>query len=197
MKILLAVPTFEHIQNEVFQAIYDMDKCGHKVDFRCVTGHDCAKARNIIADIAIGGGYDYVLMIDSDTIIPKDALKNLLDPPSDVVLGICPRKNTTKKETPLCPITCPDLSESLTYDYLNGLKENRIEVKVGGFACALVKTKVFEDMMYPYFDYKTYGDRSMLSEDYYFCVMAQNCEYKILADTRVRCGHLARYYQYE
>ena len=195
MRILLAVPTFEHIQNEVFQAIYDLDKCGHDVDFKYITGHDCAKARNNIADLAIGGGYDYVLMIDSDTIVPKDALKNLLDPADDIVLGCCPRKNTKTKEAPLCPITCLDLKESLTYDKLQGTE--RIELSVGGFACALIRTEVFYDLIYPYFKYDIRSDGSILSEDYYFCQMAISSGFRVWADPRVKCGHLARYYQYE
>ena len=195
MKILLAVPTFEHIQNEVFEAIYNMDKCGHEVDFKYVTGHDCAFARNRIADEAIGGGYEYVLMVDSDTIIPKDALKNMLDPKADIVLGCCPRKNTKKKETALCPITHPALNKSLTYDELDGA--DRIELAVGGFACALVRTEVFYDLSYPYFKFDLREDRTLLSEDYYFCQNAIASGFQVWADTRVRCGHMARYYQYE
>lgn len=195
MRILLAVPTFEHIQNEVFQAIYDLDKCGHDVDFKYITGHDCAKARNNIADLAIGGGYDYVLMIDSDTIVPKDALKNLLDPADDIVLGCCPRKNTKTKEFPLSPITCLDIKQSLTVDDLQGT--DRIELNVGGFACALIRTEVFYDLMYPYFKYDIRSDGSILSEDYYFCQMAIASGFRVWVDPRVKCGHLARYYQYE
>ena len=194
MRILLAVPTFEHIQNDVFEAIYNMDKCGHTVDFQYVAGHDCAFARNRIADIAISQGYDYVLMIDSDTIVPRDALKNMLDPPVDIVLGCCPRKNTKKRETALCPIECLDMSKSLTYDELG---TDRIELSVGGFACALVRTEVFLDLLYPYFKYESRDDRSVLSEDYYFCQNAISSGFQVWADPRVKCGHLAKYYQYE
>lgn len=194
MRILLAVPTFEHIQNDVFEALYAMDKCGHDIDFKYVPGHDCARARNIIADMAVGGGYDYVMMVDSDTLIPKDALKNMLDPATDIVLGVCPRKNTKKKETALCPITHPDLKKSLTYDELG---TERIELCVGGFACALIRTEVFYDLMYPYFKYETHDDRSVLSEDYYFCQKAYASGFQIWADPRVKCGHLTKYYQYE
>lgn len=195
MRILLAVPTFEHIQNEVFQAIWNLDKCGHDVDFKYITGHDCARARNMIADYAIGNGYDYVLMVDSDTVIPKDALKNLLDPAADIVLGCCPRKNTKDKEFPLSPITCLDMKQSLTIADLQGTE--RIELNVGGFACALIRTEAFYDILYPYFKYETRGDGSILSEDYYFCQMAISAGFKVWVDPRVKCGHLARYYQYE
>lgn len=195
MKILIAIPTFEHVQNEVFQAVWDLDKCGHSVDLKIVTGHDCAQARTKIAEIAIDSGYDYVLYVDSDTVIPRDTLKYLLDPAADIVMGCCPRKNTEKQDYPLCPVSCPDLSKALTFNELQG--SSRIELKVGGFACALVKTSVFSKISYPYFRYVVYENKKALSEDFYFCLEAKRENIKIWADPRVKCGHLARYYQYK
>ena len=78
MKILVAVPTFENITAETFKSIYDLDAHGHELSFEYVKGYDCARARNDIGKKTIEGGYDYVLMVDSDIILPKDALKNLL-----------------------------------------------------------------------------------------------------------------------
>ena len=195
MKILIAIPTFEHVQNEVFQAVWDLDKCGHSVDLKIVTGHDCAQARTKIAEIAIDAGYDYVLYVDSDTVIPRDTLKYLLDPAADIVMGCCPRKNTEKQDYPLCPVSCPDLSKALTFNELQG--SSRIELKVGVFACALVKTSVFSKISYPYFRYVVYENKKALSEDFYFCLEAKRENIKIWADPRVKCGHLARYYQYK
>ena len=195
MRILIAVPTFEHVQNEVFQAIWDMDKGGHTVDFKIITGHDCAKARCMIAKHAINNNYDYVLQVDSDTVIPKDALLKLLDPQADIVMGCCPKKNTNRGDYPLCPVTCADLSKCLTINDLQG--EKRIPIKVGGFACALVKVDVLKKMDYPYFKYIEYPSGAALSEDYYFCLEAIKKGYKIYADPRVKCGHLARYYQFK
>ena len=71
-RILIAVPTFESIDPDVFKAIYNLHIPGRidKVDFDFVRGYDCAKARNDISQKAIDGDYDYVLMVDSDTVIP-------------------------------------------------------------------------------------------------------------------------------
>ena len=193
MKILIAVPTFEHIQNEVFQAIYDLDKCGHQCDLKMITGHDCARARNNIADWSVAGGYDYVLMIDSDTVVPKDALRLMLDPQADIVLGCCPKKNRTK-EYPLCRFEDTNLERCLTYEELQG--EDRIRLIVGGFACALVRTEVFTYMTYPYFKYVEYEDRKILSEDYSFCLDAIGRGFDVFADPRVKCGHQTKYYIY-
>ena len=43
----------------------------------------------------------------------------------------------------------------------------------------------------------TYDNGSELSEDLYFCSQAKANGYNIFVDTRVRCGHATRYFQFE
>ena len=194
MKILVAVPTFESIEPEVFKAIYKLDPCGHELSFDFVKGYDCAVARNEIGKLAQAGNFDYVLMVDSDTLIPEDTIKLMLDPPVDVCLGVCPRKNTKDGKSAIVKMDSHSYHDCY---YYRELPEGRTKVKGGGFACALVKTTVFTQLDYPWFQYVTNADWSTLSEDYYFC---QNCKMfgvDIWMDPRVRCGHLARYYQFE
>ena len=193
MKILIAVPTFENIQPEVFKAIFNL-RSEHELDFDIMRGYDCASARNNIAKIALANKYDYVLMVDSDTVIPPDTLELMLDPPVDICLGVCPRKNTKDGKSAI--IKLGDVSYQDSY-YYSELPENRVKVKGGGFACALVKTSVFSQMDYPWFQYVIFQDYSTLSEDYYFCQQASMYGIDIWMEPRVRCGHLARYYQYE
>ena len=193
MKILIAVPTFENIQPEVFKAIYNL-RSEHELHFDYVRGYDCAVARNEIARMVQMDGYDYVLMVDSDTIVPPDTLELMLDPPVDVCLGVCPRKNTKDGKTAIIKIGAPAYHDSY---YYSDLPENRTRVKGGGFACALVKANVFTRMDSPWFQYVTNEDGSTLSEDFYFCQNATLFDIDIYMDPRVRCGHLARFYQYE
>ena len=87
MKILIAVPTYETIFPDTYKSIWDMDKCGHEIQFEFVRGYDVATARNNIAQCALDYGADYVLMVDNDVVLPKDALKNLLEDPQDVCTG--------------------------------------------------------------------------------------------------------------
>lgn len=193
MRILIAIPTFETIQPEVFKAVYDLHSAGHELSFDFVKGYDCAVARNKISVLA-KGTYDYVLMVDSDTIIPPDTLELMLDTDVDVCLGVCPRKNTKEGETAMVKMT--DMSYRDFYHY-DELPAEKTEVKGGGFACALIKTTVLTALDYPYFQYVTNEDCSTFSEDFYFCQHARLYGYQIIMDPRVKCGHLARYYQYE
>ena len=193
MRILIAIPTFETIQPEVFKAVYDLHSAGHELSFDFVKGYDCAVARNKISVLA-KGTYDYVLMVDSDTIIPPDTLELMLDTGVDICLGVCPRKNTKEGETAMVKMT--DMSYRDFYHY-DELPAEKTEVKGGGFACALIKTTVLTALDYPYFQYVTNEDCSTFSEDFYFCQHARLYGYQIIMDPRVKCGHLARYYQYE
>lgn len=87
-KILIAVPTFENIKPQCFKSIYGLaNPKDFNLYFDYVKGYDCARARNEIAKLAINHGFDYVLMVDSDVSVPKDALVKLLECETDISLG--------------------------------------------------------------------------------------------------------------
>lgn len=194
MKILIAVPTYENICPEVFKAIYYLDRGEHIVHFDFFKGYDTATARNNIAMEAMQLKYDYVLMVDNDTIVPRDALLNMLDPQEDIVLGFCPIKNTKNKSSALIRVSNP--RNYIKMDELSRLP-NRVELKDGGMACALIKTDVFEKLPFPWFYFEQRRDGFQASEGYYFCDKARENGFRIWGDTRVKCGHLARYFQYD
>ena len=125
MKILIAVPTFENIQPEVFKAIYNL-KSEHELHFDYVRGYDCAQARNEIGKIAQAGNYDYVLMVDSDTIIPPDTIDLMLDTPVDICLGVCPRKNTKNGKSAIVKLDAPEYLDNY---YYSELPEGKTRVK--------------------------------------------------------------------
>ena len=194
-KILIAIPTFENIMPETFKSIYDLDPCGNELSFEFVKGYDCARARNDIVQKAMDGGFDYIFMVDSDMIIPQDALQRLLEYPTEICLGLCPRKNT--KDGTTCIYKFGQINYNDAYTYHDLPEEPRVLVHGGGMACALIKVDVFKDLQYPYFKYVTYDNGSELSEDLYFCSQAKANGYNIFVDTRVRCGHATRYFQFE
>ena len=196
MKILIGVPTGGTIEPEVFKAIYDLDPAGHELHFDFVRGYDTAESRNRIVRQALDGWYDYILFVDSDTIIPADTLELMFEEPvADICLGVCPRKNTKEGKSAIIRFGTQGCADG-SY-YYRDLPEGKVEVKGGGFACALVKTDLLRTMSEPWFNYALYEDGSILSEDFYFCDKAKWEHALIMADFRVRCGHLARYFQYE
>ena len=212
MRILIAVPTFETIYPDTYKGIWDLDKDGHEVLFDSVRGYDVATARNKIANNALKLETDYVLMVDNDVVLPKDALKLLLEDARDVNLGYYAHRdkdNIYRGRTCICKLKDGDgkeyyhfpLESEYTAEEMHGLAsagESKIEVHGGGMGCALIRTEVFRKVEYPWYDWVNYGDanRGLLSEDLYFCVLCRNSGIRIHADVRVGCGHLLRRVQW-
>lgn len=199
-KILLAVPTFETICTETYKSLWDMDKGGNEVVLECVSGYDCATARNQIAKLAVDRGADYTFMVDSDVVVPRDALIHLLDGEYDVALGYCCQRNNYAGRTTIYRLRRDDGTDY--YDYepdsayttselhsmaANGI--NKVRIHGGGMACALIKTDVFRTLDYPWFYFVNYSNSSVLSEDLYFCELCKSKDIAISVDTRVGCGH--------
>ena len=212
MRILIAVPTFENIYPDTFKSIYDLDKCGHDVVFEYVRGYDCATARNRICQISLNIKAEYVLMVDNDVVLPKNALENLLDNPKDVCLGFYAHRgadNNYNGRTCICKLMDEKgnkyfnypLESEYTAEEMRNLKDigtHKVVVHGGGMGCAFIKTSVFERLKYPWYDWVNYGDehRGMLSEDLYFCERCKKASIPVYADTRVDCGHIMRKVQY-
>lgn len=212
MKILIAVPTFETIYPDTYKSIWDLDKCGHEVLFDSVRGYDVATARNRIAQKALDLETDYVLMVDNDVVIPKDALKFLLEDAKHINLGYYAHRGPDNKysgRTCICKLKDPHgkeyynypLESEYTAEEMHGMANTgmkKIEIHGGGMGCALIRTETFRKASYPWYDWVNYGDanRGMLSEDLYFCCLCRNSGMKIYADVRVGCGHLLRHVQW-
>lgn len=207
-KVLIAVPTFESITPDTFKSIWDMDKGGNEVGFELVRGYDCATARNRIAQMAIDGGYDYLMMVDNDVTPPSDALANLLEHEAECVSGYYLHRNADNRpsdKTCVCKLNdesgIPYFNYPLESEYTKGelaelreRGEHLVEIHGGGMGCVLIKTSVFTRVKYPWFDWVNYDDknRNMLSEDLYFCEKMRKKGIKRYVDTRVGCGHLFR-----
>ena len=209
-RILIAVPTYESIYPYTFKSIYELEKGDNEVDFDFFRGYDVANARNVIAQATIDKGYDYVLMVDSDEVLPKDALINLLESEQkymehNMVLGYClsrPRNSTnTSGRTTVFKFGRKDyvVEDVYTGNELKKLCESgvkKLQVRGGGLAPALIHRSVFEKMEYPYFKWTDYKSRAQLSEDLYFCEKFKSIKIPIFVDTRVACGHLMRHIDY-
>lgn len=194
MRILVAVPTFENIVPETFKSIYDLDKANHDVQFEFVKGYDCAKARNMIVKKTLDGDYDYVLMVDSDIILPKDTLLNFLEFPVDICFGLYPHKNNMDGMAEVYKTGQQNFAKRFTYKELT---VDRMQIKGAGFGCAFVHHSVFLKLKYPWFKYVSYDSGTFLSEDLYFCSEASKAGYELYADTRIKCGHLYKYFKYD
>ena len=197
MNILIAIPTFENILPDTFKSIYNM-KVPDSVNctFEFVRGYDCAKARNDIAKKA--KNFDKVLMVDSDIIVPEHALESLLDTDAAVCMGVYPRKNTQIEQTEIFKLGKMNFTDenNMSMTEVESYQGAKIPIKGGGLGCALIDSKLFDALLFPWFKYVQYDTGDVLSEDNYFCCQVRTKGFEIVVDTNVKCGHSVRGFQW-
>ena len=184
--------TWSMVKAECAVSLANMDWADAEVEYGFVNNYGIDKARNKLAKRALDGGYTHVMMVDSDMVVPQDALANLLSHDVDVCMGFGVRGSSDDGTT-----SVSRLGGSFT-DWYNRseLREMRergeylIQVKGNGMCCALIATDVFRRLRQPWFVYKRNDDGSMLGEDYYFCLQCSRSGIKLHVDTRVACGHI-------
>lgn len=201
MKIFIAVPTFETIYPDTFKSIYGLDPAGNQLVFDFVRGYDCATARNRIARQAIAENADYVLMVDSDMVLPSDTIAHMLEDSKDICLGVYANREGGAYNGNMCIYKLGEFNYSTKYlisEVNEMLRQGETKVKVhgGGMGCALIRTDVFKRIKYPWFDWVNYENDTVLSEDLYFCEQCAKNGITVYADMRVKCGHVFRQVQW-
>ena len=191
-KILIAVPTFENIKPECFKSIYNLiNPKDYLLYFDYIKGYDCARARNEIAKLAIKYDFDYVLMIDSDVNVPRQTINKLLECGSDIALGWYYRKRTKSDQTIIYTFG-KDFNDDncITGSTMINEVPRPIEVKGGGLGIALIKVDIFRNLPYPYFKFVTYSNDTVLSEDLYFCNLANGHGFNVKCNPDVKGNHI-------
>ena len=187
-KILVAIPTNKYIEPETFKSIFDLDvPTGYKLDFQYFYGYQIDQIRNLIAEW--GKRYDYLLSVDSDIILPKDALVKMLDADKDIVSGLYIQRIPNTHTVEIYMVNqqggVSNIPSELLFKH-NGL----VEVAACGFGCCLVKGEVLKKMQYPHFEYKSaLNHADTVSEDVYFCIKARENGFEVWADNTILCDH--------
>lgn len=194
MRILVSVPAFDgHIEMEVVKSLCDICK-NYGADFFPVHGYDVATARNIMAKRAVEEKYDYLMMIDSDTVPPENALGMLLEGNNMIKTGtyIWSDDNslTVSSRLKARNMMLYNRERLMTRLEIKALKGASIRIAASGLGCALLKTDVFKILEPPFFKWVTYDNGDILGEDLYFAEKCKNAGIPIILDSRVLCGHI-------
>ena len=186
--ILIAIPTNKYIEPECFKSIYDLIiPEGYTTTFQYFHGYRIDQIRNLIASWSIR--FDLTLWIDSDIVVPNDALVKMIRADKDVISG-CYIQRVPNKETlelfkknglgGVSPIPVSELSPP-----------RLMQIDACGFGCVLTKGDVLRKMEKDHFHYTIALDHSQtISEDVFFCKRATDLGFEIWADTSIICPHL-------
>lgn len=197
MKTLIAVPCHDMLHAEFTRSLMEMEK-PEGTGFAMIQATLIYTARTLIANKAMEAGFDRVLWLDSDMVIPKDALIRLgedMDQGMDIVCGIY-----FTRKTPILPAIHSHLHWEVKDDgwvdtdcrcYMDYPKDSIFEIACCGFGCVMTSAKVLKDMNEKYGApfYPLMG----MGEDTTFCFRATQNGYKIHCDSRVKCGHVGQF----
>lgn len=202
LDILVVVPTYETIATECYESLWNLTKqINVKVDFKAIKGYDCARTRNEAVEYFLKSDkeYTHLMMVDSDIILPKILETDPLyiysmltnSKCQDIVLGWYPRKNEPRK-TELFMQGYDSYSAAARWNCseLRQWPEDIIQIKGGGFGCAIISRKVLTHVTFPYFRYELRDDNTYISEDLYFCNKVHDLGYTIYTKKSLACDHI-------
>jgi len=203
MKILIAVPTFDHkIDADCFKSIYGLQHGEHQVMFDFVKGYNAARARSLMALELLEGDFDYMLSVDADMVLPAETIIKLV-PLANAHHGIAfgwyhrRQQNTDCSETFIYREGEENFGEHnnvKVYQFKNYKEPFR--VCANGLGIAMIHRQIFENIPRPWFEFVDYNrtlqdDRhNVLDDSTSFCAKASNFGYEMWCDPTVRAFHI-------
>lgn len=151
-------------------------------------GGDIATVRNDIVEQALVRGCTHLLFMDTDQTYPIDTIEKLISHDKDIVGA-----KVHIRYPPFHPTLFKyDKGEDDYYMVSDEewKKRELMEVDATGTGCILIKTSVFMDIEYPWFEFTKTKEGKVVGEDISFCRKVKKAGYKIYVDTSINCGHI-------
>lgn len=193
MNILIGIPSKDKIDIECAISLGNLDWDGHSVTYTHSQGagvYGVAQARNNLVLQAIDGGYDKLLMVDSDMIVPEDAIIHLLDPDVPIVTGVARYKNDSGRAPIFKGVQDSTGSDAWVWDEIPC---GRFPIRSGGVACAMIDVEMLRrQIRRPWFVWEERANGTYVGEDIGFYEKIRDAGITPMADGRVKCGHIGR-----
>ena len=198
MKTLIAIPTHDNIPVAFMDSFLNLKK-PEGIKYAIIPGTLIHEARNLIAQKAVENDFDAVFWLDSDMIVPPDALirltEDLINCEADIITGLYFRR-----KLPTNPVISKDFYwyvkddgnvETAATSYIDYPKDTIFPVNGTGFGCCITSGRVLRELVEkcgaPFTPLMGIG------EDYAFCYRATQAGFDILCDSRIKCGHIGTY----
>lgn len=148
-------------------------------------------ARERMAEYAMAENCDYILYLDSDMVLPSDAIMKMVN-----VLESTDYEVVTGMAFKRIPPFQPCFYTKVTYDAkemkpclespVEFPDEGLLQLQGAGMACCMLKTSVFKQIPKPWF-----YPLPNLGEDLTFCIKMKQAGIKMCVDLTIDVGHIA------
>lgn len=182
IKLAILVPTRDYLNSQFAFCLSQLIKITSTVGIDNYLFFDSStillNQRESLIKQAININADYVLWLDSDMIFPPTTAIRLLNHNVDIV-GC----NYMRRTKPIKPVAYEKM-----YDWENPLpiksRDNLVKVDVVGMGCIMMKTKIFQEIKKPYFEFAyDVKTQTWLGEDFNLLSRFRNVGYDIFIDT--------------
>lgn len=194
MKTLIAIPCGDQCPTDFLRSLLGLEVVG-EVQYTFAQGSLVYDARNRLADVAITGGFDRVLWLDSDMIFPADMALRMhaaLDSGLEMITGVY----VTRKK-PIRPVLYSALGletpegsrfATPTYTQVTELPDEPFTVAGCGFGCVMMTGDLLRRVVANYGS--GFAPTSGFGEDLSFCLRVTDMGGQIWCDPAIRCGHV-------
>jgi len=193
MKVLVATPVMEgELYKRAWLSWYAMDWEGQLDFFQMVGGDKDPLAYNNVVGkyndarrVMLCGGYDALMTVESDTIVPKDTLKRLIAADADVAYGLYVWRHGFPFWTAYTKVTTSEgISLSTSPELAKELWGQVVETKGVGNGCTLIRRHVMEELEFNW----TLGEFGCC--DWHLSLDCQERGFTQKHDLGLICGHI-------
>lgn len=170
-------------------------------------------SRNKIINYALENNYDYILMMDSDVIPPKNIIQELVDCDKDIVSGLYSNYFIIDGKTQYMPVAWTALTEKefkeikqkiQLPDFVKSHLDLRahltnkeadsnklMQVVIPSAGCMLISKNVFSKVKYQILDTQDMNN-IRTTDDIGFILNARKLGFNAYCNTKVKCNHLIK-----
>ena len=199
-KILIGIPTMQYVAQQFLGSTLAMNYDHNQYCYDIKANSLVYIARNEIAVDAIGGGFDWLVFLDSDMVLEPDTVSKLVHDARefdhDFVTGLY-----FKRKLPTEPLILKHLgwtvddngiAKSEAEVYTDYPKNKMVEIAGSGMGCCIIKVDTLHKVANA-FRCGPFDPMQQLSEDYAFCWRMRQYRRKLWCDTSIKAGHAGTY----
>ena len=193
MKTLIAMPCMDMLHTDFCRSLLSLEIFG-EVQYTFAQSSLIYDARNKLCSMAEDGGFDRVLWLDSDMIVPPSMFKRMhehLDMGKDFVSGIY-----FGRKPPFGPIIYKRCWHSYETrfptphvdPFEDYPRDSLFQIGACGFGAVMTSVKLLRAVE------ETYGSpfapQAGFGEDIAFCIRAKELGAELWCDSTIKCGHV-------
>jgi hypothetical protein len=194
MKTLIAIPCMDMLPLGFVQSLLYMNK-GENPTVYFKPNSLIYDSRNLISLYAIENGFDNVMWLDSDIMMPPHTLIKLEAYNMDMVTGLYVRRHD-----PVEPVIYDELKEpernangyleKKIHPYMDYPRDAFFPVAGCGFGCVLTSVKLLKEV-WDHFG-PAFTPYTWAGEDISFCHRVNQLGHQIYCDSSISCGHIGQ-----